>query len=307
MSKKHIYRALASMFVPAFLLFNPMSAISQPVNRSPSEQEKHLRETTKQRGFDELVQAISNRDEGNYNLVIGYGLTPFGIQDSSLEMKRLVQDYRVRKLYQILDAMDEGEAAEVFRKKLSELKKPTNRTQLDEAFSYGLHAACFLAFEFGERKEFNRLFDDWNQWFRNQLKTNPRRTTKEFSKYSFDRTRGPELMMYLNLCLIEKMRQGKTLDEASSEISEWAKDFRVPYPMNKYVYMRKMLPSKRMISRRSPSSKSPCTHSGAGSIRSTRLSVCDCCYAQKTLSIRQTFLKGSNRASTNWSTKQLNC
>ncbi|HMO93422.1 MAG TPA: hypothetical protein PKD64_14650 [Pirellulaceae bacterium] len=235
MYRRFIVR-LSGALVIASVLVAPGTTTAQEPHRNltPAEQDSVLIRTTIERDFSELVEAISTRDNGNYDLVALYGKVGSSPGENFSVIRALTADPRVRKLYQQLDAMPEHEAAsrvaEVFQGKFQDLKRATAAGErVDMAQNYGPHAAVFFSFEFAGRSQFNKSFREWKQRYGQQIAAGAYRQVSpnapaDRARISFDYTRRPELLMYLDLVLIDQVRQGIAVDE-SSEFGRMLKDY----------------------------------------------------------------------------------
>ena len=211
--------------------------------------DEKLRNSTVERGLEELLAAIDTADNGNTNTIFYRGMMGGGAETHSVFLQ-IISDDRVRKIYSLLDSMPRDQAAAVvaksYNESLSKLKRVVRTGKGDLALRYGLHAKLWLSYQFETRKDFNRRFSDWNDWYTDYLanekylanKTQPVPTL--WAKSSFARSSSPELLMYLNLALIDQVKNGKLDDQ--SEYAQMLKGSGFDGPLSQSYFMLPILP-----------------------------------------------------------------
>jgi len=210
-------------YLAAVFLFTNMALAQRP-------EDVKLRISAAERGLEELLAAIDTADGGNANTVFSRGMMASGPDTHSVFLQ-IISDDRVRKIYSQLDSMPRDQAAAIvsdsFDKSLSGLKAAARTGKGDLALRYGLHAKLWLSYQFEPREDFNRLFNDWNDWYvdyltsRKYLAAN-KEIPQRWRKSSFASTSSPELLMYLNLALIDQVNNGKQDDQ--SEFAQMLND-----------------------------------------------------------------------------------
>ncbi len=228
-------------YLAAVFLFTNLALGQRP-------EDEKLRTTTAQRGLEELMTAIDTADGGYADTVFLRGMMASGPDTHSVFLQ-IISDDRVRKIHSLLDSMPRDQAAAIvsnsFDMSLSELKAVARTGKSDRALRYGLHAKLWLSYQFVPREDFNRRFSDWNDWYVDYLGSGKYLATNKevpeaWRKSSFASTSGPELLMYLNLALIDQVKNGK-LDE-QSEFAQMLKDAGLDGPLSQSYTMLPILP-----------------------------------------------------------------
>ena len=215
----------------AVILLSSLSARAQPV-----EQVNHLYESTRDRGLEELLAAISTSDNGNYNVVDLMGKLPAGFEPNS-KFQQVIRDPRVLKIYQLLRAMPKDDASKLiskfFDQNLTHLKSVASKGKADSRVNYGLHALLFLSLKIEGSQEFNNHFDKWHKWFVQGVAKRQGELDgpipDKFQRSTFA-ANSPELLMYLNLVLMEQVRTGEVADD--SEFAKILKTAGFRYPLS---------------------------------------------------------------------------
>lgn len=231
--------SLTLVFAAAFLF--PALAGAQTYER--------LLRTTSERGLETLLEAVGTYDGGNFELMQTVGMLPGGSETHSITLQ-VLSDERVRKIFGLLRAMPQEEAASIvrqsYRKNLALLEETTLKNgAAPRSMSYGLHAKLWLSYQLDSLENFNRNFNDWNNWYVESLASERylRSSSKDpepVRKMSFASSAGPELMVYLNIVLNEKAKTGEIGDE-----SEFAKKLQAAgmySPLSKEYLMMKVKP-----------------------------------------------------------------
>ncbi|MEZ6094089.1 MAG: hypothetical protein R3C03_07585 [Pirellulaceae bacterium] len=189
-----------------------------------------MNESTKNRDFDELMDAISDHDGGNFDVVQMRSMTSSLMQPRSI-LKGTISDPRVVKLYELAKQMTKEEAAtkieNAFRTKLKEYES----TEGSPARQHGLHSTLFLVSEFCDRDTFKESLSEWVDWSREQLISNKYRKRYENVQTQFQMSdfavrssyfdsNSPELLMTASLILNDQIREGKTEEEAVQMLAE---------------------------------------------------------------------------------------
>ena len=185
-----------------------------------------------ERSFEELGKAISMNVNQEYSW-LSAGAVLSTVQDQAL-MHEVTNDDRVASLHLILSKLKKEKASEkatsLFESKLKSYKAKLNRGQtISDHERYGLHAAMFLSFTFSNRKDFNRVFRDWNSWANNVVASDLYKKIKfkggseAFRKARVEEVVVPELLMILNLLVVEELGIETQLKE-THKISKLLKD-----------------------------------------------------------------------------------
>lgn len=219
------------MFLGALLAYCLAAQVGfGQVDRGPSEQFAKLEKDTQSRGFDELMESISQRDGGNFDIIFALSMDPANLRRAHSRFPAVLRDPRVRKLYELASAMPKAEAAarieQAFKKKFEKYQSTGGGSDVEQ---HGLHAALFLVSEFCDRQTFVRSYSDWLKWYRAQLasegykkrfKPDDPLVDHRLAKFFYNRNSSPELLMVASLFLNDQVRQGKTVEEASASLSE---------------------------------------------------------------------------------------
>lgn len=198
------------------------------VDRSPSEQLAKLKQDTEARGFNELMDSISKRDGGNFDVIFAISIDPCLVRAHS-RFRGVLGDPRVRKLYELASSMPKAEAAARIEKAFkAKLKQYQSRgCGAGDAEQHGLHAALFLVSQFCDRDVFVQSYSNWVKWYRAQVSTEEyKKRFKQddplidhrIAKSSFEMYSSPELLMSASLFLNDQVRQGKTVEEATAHM-----------------------------------------------------------------------------------------
>lgn len=182
-----------------------------------------LRRSTAERDLETLLEAIGTYDNGNIELVQAGGMQASGSETHSVTLQ-IISDPRVRKIFVLLKAMPQAEAASIVRKSyqknLALLEKTTLKgKRVPMGMVYGVHAKLWLSYQFDTLDNFNRNFNDWNHWYVESL-VNQKYVNKgsnvpgPIRKMSFASLASPELMLYLNIVLNEKSKTGEIGDDS---------------------------------------------------------------------------------------------
>lgn len=178
--------------------------------------------TTAERNLESLLEAISTFDDGNRNLIYSRGQYGGGSEIHSA-LLQVTSDERVRKIFALLKEMPSEEAASIVRnsyqKDLRQLKKTTLEGKVGIGLSYGVHAKLWLVYQFDSLSNFNRNFNDWNDWYVDSLISEEYleaniSTPGPIRKSSFASAASPELMMYLNIVLNEQANTDELTDKS---------------------------------------------------------------------------------------------
>ncbi|MDB4778148.1 hypothetical protein OAG68_01700 [bacterium] len=236
---------MSSMILSVAFGFLPLVVIAQ---NGPAKDRQKLRQSTSDRELEELLRAIGTRDQGNFDIVALRGLLPSGVEPETRFMQ-VARDERVQKIYESLDSMPRWQAASLvsksFNKNLDRFKTLAATGKSDDALNYGLHVDLWLSFEFESRKEFNRHFSDWNDWFVEGVVDRKHRdlggpVPDEIQRHVFATSASPELLMYLNLVLIDEFRSNRVDD--SSELALLLKEAGMYKPLSESYGMLEISP-----------------------------------------------------------------
>ncbi len=219
------------MFLIALLTLTVLANVSfGQFDRSPSEQLAKLIKETEARGFDELMDSISQRDGGNFDIVFARSRFGGNLRRGTSQFQGVLGDPRVRKLYQLALAMPKAEAAARIERAFNEkLKQYQSRGVGGDAQQHGLHAALFLVSEFCDRETFIRSYSDWLKWYRAEVSSEEyKKRFKQddpvidhrMAKWAHMEHSAPELLMSASLFLKDQIKQGKTIEEATAHISK---------------------------------------------------------------------------------------
>jgi len=227
------------------LSFLPTIVIAQ------DDDELRLRQSTKERGLQELLDAIDTHDKGNGDIVALRGMLPSGSEPHSVFLQ-VASDERVRKIYSLLKAMPQAKAGKIvsesYQSSLSKLKALSNKGSGDYSLLYGLHAKLWLSYEFEKRKDFNRRFNKWNDWYVDRLSNEKylkvnKHLPPPIRKFTFEGSSAPEMLFYLNLVLIDQVKNKTAGDESEfAQLLQKASPHALHGPLSRAYGMFPVLP-----------------------------------------------------------------
>lgn len=189
-----------------------INAQSVDTDFSRSEIATRLADTMYARNFDELIESISDYDGGNYTLAASSAMQPSATGKSFVPIRAILNDPRVSKLYELLAEMPRKEAANklerVYEQKFAEFKRdweagfPLKAHGHPDASQHGLTSTLFLCLEFGGVDLFDRLLQEWFDWFE---------VARHSSRY-LARNAGPDELTIINFYAIALFKRGETLE-----------------------------------------------------------------------------------------------
>lgn len=211
---------LCSVAVLVVCCCHGANAQSDDTGPSRSELGRRLMETTAERNFDQLIEAISEYDGGNYSIAYMSAMQPSATGKSSVPFRAVLADRRLAKLHELFAKMPREEAAarlmRVYQQKLAEFKRDWEAGfQLmvhghPDASRHGLTSTLFLCLEFGDEEQFDRLLQQWIDWYEVQ-----RHTSRYLAQGA-----GPDELAMINFYAIALFKRGESVEEIDRRVQQ---------------------------------------------------------------------------------------
>lgn len=207
-----------------------------------------LRKSAESRNLDELLDSLGTRDGGNYDIVDVRGTLSYGFNKSHSQLKKIINDDRIVKSYELLSKMNRSEAiakiAEQYNKNFNSMKAATREGLInDSAVNYGLHALLFLTFSFDKFEVYEQRTNEWVTWFNDehlQLLIDQAKSKSPSPPFvrAFERSASPELLMYVNLVAANHELSSITPHDEISHLEETLVDFGLREPLSELSSMK---------------------------------------------------------------------
>jgi hypothetical protein len=244
----------------------------------PDEEAKKFAESVIERNMDQLFEAISEFDQGNFNLIGQIGMSSSPLGRGQIVYKQVLFDARVIKLREFLSALRKDEAAERVKREFSSKFQSLQEIAAENfkfrdgksdrysfalpPASHGLSATLYLSSEFCDHDTFTQQYKQWLNWYRGERAkrmmelhaTKEKRSKNQISanRYSemfnsaseFTREGGPDRLFFINLCAVRALRRGVEFDTLQQWLSELNEEFEIKLPKFNLIEMKRFDPVK---------------------------------------------------------------
>jgi hypothetical protein len=242
------------------------------------EEAKQFVDSVFDRNTDQLFEAISGFDRGNFNLIVMNGMSSSPLGRGNIVFKQVLFDFRVIKLRELLSALPKEEAAKKVKQEFSKKFQAFKEVAAEHfkfwegdsnpiAFklpraSHGLSATLYLSSEFCDHATFTEHYRKWLNWYRIErakrtmgvqaAEDKLRESGIKFdhsqevfsSAVDFNRDGGPDRLFFINLCSIRALRRGVEFETLEQWLSELNREFEIELPKFRLVEMKRFDPVK---------------------------------------------------------------
>lgn len=208
-----------------------LAIIGTPLLAQPPDEIDRLKTTAQERSLAELLEALSERDGTNFDVVFSAGGVGGGMRPNTFSGS-IKADPRVQKIYRELSRLPRSEAEAALRDAFASKLKAVQDEGPSLVGHYGLNATFYLLAQFARDDVFNDAFEKWLSWGTSKSeelielgRRKEAEAAKKGEKYQAAEKHAwklllPELPVYLDSLANRRLRSGASADEVAEELHD---------------------------------------------------------------------------------------